>query len=116
MKDRVDTTMSVWMGATAGCAQCHDHKYDPISQREFFGLYAFFNSTEDSDRDDDAPTMRAPSDEQRARLKVLELELTELRAALRADDATVVAWANERRAAIEALRLVYEMREMLNGD
>ena len=41
--DRVDTTMSVWMGSTLGCAQCHDHKYDPFSQKEFFELFAFFD-------------------------------------------------------------------------
>ncbi|MBB76341.1 MAG: hypothetical protein CMJ75_17690 [Planctomycetaceae bacterium] len=43
--DRVNTTMTVWMGTTLGCAQCHDHKYDPFSQREYFQLYAFFNNS-----------------------------------------------------------------------
>ena len=42
--DRVNTTMTVWMGSTFGCAQCHDHKYDPVSQEEYFQLYAFFNN------------------------------------------------------------------------
>jgi hypothetical protein len=48
--DRVSTTLSTWMGTTIACAQCHDHKYDPLSQREFFGLYAIFNNTADADR------------------------------------------------------------------
>jgi hypothetical protein len=43
--DRVNTTAAVWLGATIECAQCHDHKYDPFSQREYYGLFAFFNNT-----------------------------------------------------------------------
>jgi mono/diheme cytochrome c family protein len=51
VKDRVNTTGSVWLGLTVGCAQCHTHKYDPILQREYYGLFAFFNNTEDVDVD-----------------------------------------------------------------
>lgn len=45
--DRTNTVASVWLGLTAGCAECHSHKYDPISQREYYQLYAFFNGTDD---------------------------------------------------------------------
>lgn len=45
--DRVATTGTVWLGLTVGCAQCHTHKFDPITHREYFGLFAFFNSTSD---------------------------------------------------------------------
>ena len=44
--DRVSTLGTIWFGSTLECAQCHDHKYDPISQRDYYGLFAFFNNTE----------------------------------------------------------------------
>ncbi|MCA9143442.1 MAG: DUF1549 domain-containing protein [Planctomycetales bacterium] len=47
--DRTDTTATVWLGLTLGCARCHDHKYDPISQVDYFGMYAFFDSVQERD-------------------------------------------------------------------
>ena len=49
--DRLDTTSTVWMGLTVACARCHDHKYDPISQREFYGLFSFFNNVPEKGKD-----------------------------------------------------------------
>src|SRR5690606_3797219 len=51
--DRVNTTMEVWMGTTMACAQCHTHKYDPVTQREYYQFFAFFNNTADADREDE---------------------------------------------------------------
>ena len=48
VKDRVDTTATVWLGTTLECAQCHSHKHDPFSQAEYYQFYAFFNQTEDN--------------------------------------------------------------------
>jgi len=46
--DRVNTTMQVWMGSTIACAQCHNHKYDPFTQKDYYQLFAIFNTTEDN--------------------------------------------------------------------
>ena len=48
IKDRVDTTMQVWMGLTMGCAKCHSHKYDPLTNEEYYKFYAIFNQTADT--------------------------------------------------------------------
>ncbi|MCC6492431.1 MAG: PSD1 domain-containing protein [Pirellulales bacterium] len=78
VKDRVDTTMQVWMGLTAGCAKCHAHKFDPISQEEYYQLFAIFNQTADADRFDDAPVIRLETIEQQQQLKELRRQLADL--------------------------------------
>jgi hypothetical protein len=84
--DRVNTTSTVFLGLTVGCAQCHDHKYDPISQRDFYQLYAFFYNVPenglDGNRGNAAPFIRAPRDEQAQRLEVLTQEVAKLKSRL----------------------------------
>lgn len=71
--DRVATTFGLWFGLPLDCARCHDHKYDPISQREYFEVYAFFDQSADRDRNDDAPLLAIPADSDQAqRLDQLE--------------------------------------------
>ena len=76
--DRVNTTMAVWMGTTMACCQCHDHKYDPISQEEYFRFYAFFNNTADADKKDESPLVMVYTDEQRRQKSLWEEELGKL--------------------------------------
>src|SRR5262249_31742195 len=70
--DRVNTTGTVWLGLTVGCAQCHDHKYDPVTQKDFYQLYAFFNNVPEKGLDgakgNAAPMIPAPTPAQRAAL------------------------------------------------
>jgi hypothetical protein len=56
--DRVNTTMQVWMGTTFACAQCHDHKYDPFSQKDYYRLFSVFNNT--ADFNSETPSERVP--------------------------------------------------------
>ncbi len=79
--DRVSTTMALWLGLTAGCAQCHDHKYDPLSQREFYQLFAFFNNVPEKGvivEDNPPPLISVPSPDQE---QALQKALAEMRAA-----------------------------------
>ncbi|MCA9058319.1 MAG: DUF1553 domain-containing protein, partial [Planctomycetaceae bacterium] len=79
VKDRVDTTVQVWMGLTMGCAKCHSHKYDPISNEDYYRFYAYFNQTEDADRPDDAPRVPTPTSEQQQQQETLTQQLRNAR-------------------------------------
>ncbi|CAN5332064.1 PSD1 and planctomycete cytochrome C domain-containing protein [soil metagenome] len=80
--DRVGTTMAVWMGTTMACAQCHNHKYDPITQEEFFRFFAFFNNTQDADRTDESPLLSTYTNDQKTRRQHLQKEIAAARADL----------------------------------
>ncbi|HBJ86352.1 MAG TPA: hypothetical protein DDZ88_21345, partial [Verrucomicrobiales bacterium] len=70
--DRLETTGTTWLGLTIGCARCHDHKYDPITQREFYQLFAFFNNLPEQGlikADNPPPLLSVPSLEQEQALK-----------------------------------------------
>jgi hypothetical protein len=76
--DRVDTTATVFMGLTMGCARCHSHKFDPISHREFYQMSAFFNSIDEDghsfDQGNSPPYIKAPTREQQRKLQQLQNE------------------------------------------
>jgi len=77
--DRVDTTSEVFMGLTMGCSRCHDHKYDPMKAKDYYQLFAIFNSLDEKAMDDNAPLpapiLRIPNSEQKAALAKLDQKL-----------------------------------------
>lgn len=77
--DRVETTSTVFLGLTLGCAVCHDHKFDPVTQKEFYQLFAFFNGVAEKAMDGNAllppPVMKVPSGDQVAQKQTLEQQL-----------------------------------------
>ena len=74
--DRVETTSTVWLGLTVGCARCHDHKYDPIQQKEYYQLFAYFNNVPEKGLvysfGNEEPYIKAPLPDQEA--KLIELD------------------------------------------
>ncbi len=81
--DRTSTAVEVWMGLTAGCATCHDHKFDPLSTKEYYSMYSFFHSAADPAMDgnklDTPPVIQVPTKEQKAELSKLDKQIAEAR-------------------------------------
>jgi hypothetical protein len=94
--DRVNTTMQVWMGTTIGCAQCHNHKYDPFSQKEYYQLYAILNNCEDRNAGDDFPTITVALAGNEKELPDIDARLPDVRKRRDAEqakiDAGLAAW------------------------
>ncbi len=78
VKDRVDTTLQSWMGVTVGCATCHSHKYDPITNREYYQLFAIFNQTEDNNNGDESPTIPTPTPEQQQKFAQINEQVAQI--------------------------------------
>ena len=111
--DRVNTTATVWLGSTVACAQCHNHKYDPFSQRDYYRLLAFFDNVEYSvfgkpggDHFIQEPTLDLPSPEQASQRDALTSEMARLNATLGAPgaeiDAGQASWEAAQQAAVSA--------------
>ena len=114
VKDRVDTTMQVWMGLTAGCAKCHTHKYDPISQAEYYSLYAILNQTQDADRPDDSPTQEIISPAVEEGRKRIAAKLADLKSQLA--NADEIAAANKELESIASSAPKVPVMRALDGD
>lgn len=122
--DRVQTFGLAFLGLTLECARCHDHKFDPITQRDYYQLMAFFNSIDEAGTYNDAvhiptPTILLPTDDQRAHLASIDAELRAL------DDellswhtlarAEYEAWKTERTIAMPRARARYALDEIVDG-
>jgi len=103
--DRVDTTANVWLGSTLGCAECHDHKYDPFTQKEFYQFYAFFNNIPEKGLDgskvNPVPSIKVPSSADQARRDELTRAIAEL-------DSKVTARLEEKNPTLEAGQAEWE--------
>lgn len=117
--DRVDVTATNWLGLTMACAQCHDHKYDPITQRDYYSFMAFFNNAPETGTPPGGgqyriadPWMYAGTPEERARLHALEAKVAEARAALRKAEQEHAA---DLPAAQERLKAAEQERDRLGS-
>ncbi len=99
--DRVETTSTVFLGVTLGCARCHNHKYDPFTQKEFYQVFAYFNNVPEMGRamkyGNSPPLVAAPTDEQQRTLDNLSRRIAGLESHLR-----------DRASAIEAAQRPWE--------
>lgn len=110
VSDRVQTTATVWLGLTVQCARCHDHKHDPITQRDFFRFFALFNGIAeqglDGQRGNAAPILRAPTRLQQEQLETLAVRTQAITrrmdARLNQSDSQQAAWERDIQAAAGA--------------
>lgn len=118
--DRVNTTSTVWLGLTVACSQCHDHKYDPLTQKEYYQLYAFFYNVPenglDGSKGNAAPLLKAPTRHQQRELDALTSEVKALEAQLAQPSAEVdaeqLAWEKTARDEASVAWIAIDPAEM----
>jgi hypothetical protein len=126
--DRVNTTSAVFLGSTMGCAQCHNHKFDPISQRDYYRMLAFFNNTDYGvqglgptvvDKWIVEPELEVPTPEQAVKRDAIDAEIARLKARLDANTPALAAaqasWERERRAKAPAWTVLTPVRAVAGG-
>lgn len=114
--DRVSTTATVWMGLTLACSQCHDHKYDPFTQKEFYQIYAFFNNVPerglDGNKGNAVPFIKVPTAEQEKRLAQKRTEIAALEAVMSADSQKMDAAQAEWEKSPESVKTTWKVLEL----
>ncbi len=111
--DRAETTASVWLGLTMGCCRCHDHKYDPVTQREYYQLYTYFNSIAEQGRGhgNAPPLLSIASAAQQQKLTDFASEIAGVQRdleRLKAEDSTTTTQRDELTKRLEKLRKEHE--------
>ena len=109
MIDRVTTFSTVWLGLTVNCAQCHDHKYDPITMKDFYQLYSFFNNVDEKGLDGNTgnsmPFLKIPTEEQTMQLASITESITKVKEDMKAPmpevDAAQAEWEARLRESIQ---------------
>ncbi|MGV3724804.1 MAG: DUF1553 domain-containing protein, partial [Actinomycetota bacterium] len=109
--DRINTTATTWMGLTMSCSQCHDHKYDPLKQKEYYQFFAFFNGVPeqglDGSRGNAVPYLKAPTPEQSSQLAAYDQQLGQLDTAMKSRTAAVsgqmATWMQTASASVTSL-------------
>ncbi len=122
--DRVETTATVWLGLTFNCARCHDHKYDPITQRDFYGLYAFFHNVAEKgvgdysvdSRHSAPPLVKLPAPELEAKLSLLNRELDDQSAALTNSTRIILAEPSRWEEQVRSATMAWKQGTLLSGD
>ncbi|MBV8550568.1 MAG: DUF1553 domain-containing protein [Acidobacteriaceae bacterium] len=122
--DRVNTTASVWLGTTLGCAQCHNHKFDPFTQKDYYRFLAFYGNAEYKDAGNgdhwtQEPELELPTPEQKQRSAELRAEIGRLQTVLDTQtpelDAAEKVWENDLRGAEKHLRTLQPIRSESAG-
>lgn len=100
VKDRVATTATTWLGLTMMCAECHTHKYDPISHEEYYRFYAFFNSTADGGNYSVEPTVAVPPPDLSRQVRYLREQIARVQRDLERAEAEAASTQTEWEARI----------------
>jgi len=111
--DRVETTGAIWMGLSVGCGRCHSHKFDPISQKEFYSLFAYFNNVPENGRDGNrgnaTPTISVPVPGMEIKVSAAEKQVEELETTLALNTPEFLeafeSWKKQARADIQSQQL-----------